>query len=56
MVDGAVEGGAVFGGVAGWVGDDFFHCLATFWIQGAEPFATKRRVAAVRRLVDRTKR
>ncbi len=25
MVDGAIEGGAVFGGVAGWVGDDFFH-------------------------------
>ncbi len=24
MVDGAVKGSAVFGGIAGWVGDDFF--------------------------------
>ena len=24
MIEGAVEGGAVFGAIAGWVGDDFF--------------------------------
>ena len=28
MVDGAVEGGAVFSGVMGWIGDDFFHFAA----------------------------
>ena len=54
MVDGAVEGGTVFSGVMGWIGDDFFSFCSSWVIKEPTHFATKRRVAAVRRLVDRS--